>query len=255
MRLGVLALGGLLALPATAAAQDPGGFGMEPTANLVPHTSFAVTPWVGFRLGYGPGAYHVFTEGAQYRVTEARGGNAALGLNVEARISGPLNLVGAVAYSAGDQDRLTFERLDGSRFELQSDGPSFVFAKAGLQYRLPDPIPDNRRFHPAAYLTVAPAVVITDWPAFVGFDGVTDVTGSTTHFALNVGADAVSNIGTRGLALSLGFENYLTFWNRDPVRVRDEILFGDFFEEPVTISYDRGTASLLMMRIGLSWRF
>jgi hypothetical protein len=254
MRFGVLLVGGLLALPAAAGAQLPGGYGAEPSPDLVPYTPFAVTPWVGYRLGHGSGYYFVFTEdGSQYRVSEARGGGAAVGLNVEARISGPLNLVGGVAYSGARQDEITLEPAEGEPFLFQSDGPAVFFAKAGVQYRIPDPIPDNRRFHPAAYVTVAPAVVVMDWPDFDGFGG--DVTGSTTSFALNLGVDAVSRIGSRGLALSIGLEDYITFWNQDRTRVRDETLFGEYLETPVVVDYDATFSNLLMLRLGASWRF
>lgn len=254
MRFGVLLLGGLLALPGAAGAQLPGGYGGEPSPDLVPYTPFAVTPWVGYRLGHGSGSFFVFTEdGTQYRVSEARGGGAAVGMNVEARITGPLNLVAGVAYSGARQDRITFEPLEGTPLLFQSDGPAVLFAKAGVQYRIPDPIPDNRRFHPAAYVTVAPAVVVMDWPAFEGYES--SVTGSTTNFALNLGVDAVSRIGTRGLALSIGLEDYITFWNQSRTRVRDERLIGDYLETPVVVDYDATFSNLLMLRVGASWRF
>lgn len=253
MRLGVLVLGGLLALPAATAAQTPAGFAGEPSPDLVPYTAFAVTPWVGLRLGYGSGTYFVFTEASQFRVTESRGGGAALGLDMEARVTGPLSVVGGVAYSGADQDEITFEAQDGSRATFETDGPSVLFVKAGLQYRLPDPIPDNRRFHPAAFVTVAPALVVMDWPEYEGFDG--DVTGSSTNFAVNVGVNAVSRIGTRGLALSIGLEDYVTFWNQDRARLRDEVFLGEILEEPVQVDYDSRLSNLLMLRIGASWRF
>lgn len=254
MRFGVLALSGLLALPATAAAQAPGGFGMEPSPDLVPYTPFAVTPWVGLRLGYGSGNYFVFTEeGRQFAATDARGGGPAVGVNIEARISGPLNLVAGLGYTGGDQDVTTLVPPQGDPITFQSDGPAVLFAKAGLQYRIPDPIPDNRRFHPAAFITVAPAVVVMDYADIAGFGE--DVTGSSTHFALNLGVDAVTNIGSRGLALSLGFEDYVTFWDRGRTRVRDEVFFGAVLDEPVLIDYDARLSNLLMLRIGASWRF
>lgn len=253
MRLGVLVFGGLLALPAATAAQTPAGFAGEPSPDLVPYTAFAVTPWVGLRLGYGSGDYFVFTEASQFRVTESRGGGAALGVDVEARVTGPLSFVGGVAYSGADQDEIAFEAEDGSFVRRSIDGPSVLFAKAGLQYRLPDPIPDNRRFHPAAFVRLAPALVVMDWPDFEGFDS--DVTGTSTNVALNLGVDAVSRIGSRGLGLSIGFDNYVTFWNQDRARRRDEIVIGGILDEPVEIDYDSRLSNLLMLRIGASWRF
>ena len=90
MRFGVLALAGLLALPAAAAAQNEGGFAAEPRAELVPFTRFAITPWVGFRVPYGSGEYFVLTEtgGEQISVDEDRGGGVAVGLTPPRRIGG-----------------------------------------------------------------------------------------------------------------------------------------------------------------------
>lgn len=257
MRLGVLALAGVLAIPAAAAAQDTGGFAAQPPADLVPYTRFAITPWVGLRVPYGTGDYFVFTEGGdQFQLDEDRGGGAAVGLNAEYRLTGPLNVVAGVAYSAADEDELTVTTVGSTTTTsaFLSDGPEMWFVKAGLQYRLPDPIPDNRRFHPAAYVTVAPSLVVMDFPDIEGLDS-DDVNGSSTHFGLNLGVDAVTNLGSRGLALSFGLEDYLTFWDQDRIRVRDEALLGNLFEEPVTVDYDSNSANILVLRAGLSWRF
>ena len=256
MRFGVLALAGLLVLPAVAHAQNDGGFAAEPPADLVPYSRFAITPWVGVRVGYGSGDYFAITEGGeQFRLDENRGGGAAVGLNAEYQLTGPLNVVGGVAYSAGNEDDVTVTPIDGSpAFSYTSNGPEIWFFKAGLQYRLPDPIPDNRRFHPAAYITVAPSLLVVDHAEIQGLDN-DDVNGSATHFGLNLGVDAVTNIGSRGLALTLGFEDYLTFWDQDRLRVRDEAFVGGVLEEPVIIDYDASVANILMLRAGLSWRF
>jgi hypothetical protein len=255
MRFGVLALAGLLALPAAAAAQDNGGFASEPPVDLVPYTRAAITPWVGFRVPYGSGDYFVNTEsGTQFQLNEDRGGGAAVGVDAAYQVTGPLNLVAGVGYSGADQNTLNVVDEDGNVTRFQADGPEVWFLKAGVQYRLPDPVPDNRRFHPAAYVTVAPALVWMDWPDFEGFDA-DDVNGSTRNFALNLGFDAVTNVGSRGLALSFTVEDYLTFVDEDRIRVRDEALLGDFFEEPVVIDYDASTNNILVLRAGLSWRF
>lgn len=254
MRFGVLALAGLLALPAAAAAQTDGSWAAEPAPELVPYTRFAVTPWIGLRVAYGSGDYFVFTEGGQqFRIDEDRGGGVAVGLDAAYQLRGPLNLVGGFAYSAADQDELNVLDADGNLTIRQWDGPEVWFLKAGLQYRLPDPVPDNRRFHPAAYVTVAPALVWVDWPDFDTFDS--DVTGSSTHFALNLGVDAVTNVGRRGLALMFSLEDYITFWDAERVRVRDEALLGAVFEDAVTIDYDASANNILVLRAGVSWRF
>jgi hypothetical protein len=254
MRFGVLALAGLLALPAAAAAQNDGAFASDPPPELVPYTRFAITPWVGFRVAYGSGDYFAFTEdGTQFQLDEDRGGGMALGLDAAFQVRGPLNVVAGFGYSGADQNNLSVIHEDGSVELFQSGGPEVWFLKAGVQYRLPDPIPDNRRFHPAAYVTVAPALVFMDWPDFEGFPD--DVNGSTRNLALNIGFDAVTNLGSRGLALSFSVEDYFTFVDEDRIRVRDEALLGDLFEEPVAVTYNENTSNILVLKAGLSWRF
>jgi hypothetical protein len=254
MRFGVLALAGLLALPAAAAAQNDGGFASEPSPDLVPYTRFAITPWVGFRVPYGSGDYFVFTDsGSQFALDEDRGGSAAVGVDAAYQLTGPLNLVAGVGWSGSDQNDLTVIDEGGATRLYQSAGPEVWFVKAGVQYRLPDPMPDNRRFHPAAYVTVAPALVFMDWPEFEGFED-DDVIGSTRNFALNIGFDAATNIGSRGLALSFAVEDYLTFLDEDRIRVRDEVLLADIFEEPVVVEYNESTNNILILRAGISWR-
>lgn len=258
MRFGVFALAGLLALPATAAAQDTGGFDVDPRPELVPFTRVAVTPWVGFRVPYGSADYFVVTEqGEQFRLDEERGGGVALGLDAAYQLRGPLNLVAGFSYSEADTDVLNVRDLQGNQISFQSHGPEVWFLKAGVQYRLPDPVPDNRRFHPAAYITVAPALVWVDWPDFEGADEevADDVSGTSRQFALNLGVDAVTRLGSRGLALTFSVEDYLTFWDTERTRVRDELLLGSLFEEPVEVEYSASSNNILILRAGLSWRF
>lgn len=257
MRFGVLALAGLLVLPAIAHAQNDDGFAVQPSPELVPYTRFAITPWIGMRVGYGSGDYYATTEtGRQFRLGEDRGGGAAMGVNAEYRITGPLNLVAGATYSVANEDEIRVTTINSNTTTLfSSNGPEVWFFKAGLQYRLPDPVPDFRRFHPAAYVTVAPSLVVMDHADIDGLDDDDDVNGTSRHFGLNLGVDAVANLGSRGLALSFGLEDYVTFWNRDRVRVRDEVLLGGLFEEAVVIDYDAASANILLLRAGLSWRF
>jgi hypothetical protein len=257
MKFGVLALAGLLAAPAAAGAQS-GGFEAQPPSNLVPVTKFAVTPWIGFRIPYGTGGGNIqtATDRDQFFLDEDRGGGWALGLNGEAQVTGPLSVVAGVGYSAGGEDEVRFRSpVDSSTtlgFEI--DGPEVLFVKAGLQYRLPDPMPDERRFHPAAFITVAPAMVWMDYP---DFEGITDetITGTSRQFALNLGFEAVTLLNSRGLSLSFGLEDYVTFFDSDRARARDRIIIGSYFEDDVAIDYDYSYGNVLLFRAGISWRF
>lgn len=253
MRFGVLALAGLFALPAAAAAQ--GGFSADPVQDLVPSTKWAVTPWIGYRIPTGSGdAFVTGTEsGTQYVVDQEYGGSWAVGLNGEMRLTGPVSLVGSVGYSGSGSDDVAIIDDGETVGGFSIDGPRVLFAKAGVSYRLPDPIPDDRRFHPAAFVTVAPAVVYMDYPELDGFDD--DVTGSSTHFGLNLGVDAVTMLNSRGIALNLGLENTFTFFDQDRVALRDQALLGTVQEEPVVVDYDYSVSNLFLFRAGISWRF
>jgi hypothetical protein len=254
MRIGVLALAAAMVVPAAVQAQANPGFVPEPHPNVLSFARFAVTPFVGLRVPYGSGTYYLlFDDGTQFRLNEDRGGGTALGLQAEAQIAGPLNFVASGTYSSGNEDVVHFRDGSTDLGSIRFDGPAIWFAKAGLSYRIPDPAPDTRRYHPSAAITVAPAVVFTR-PR--GFDGAgAEIRRNRQHFALNLGVDAAHRIGSRGLALHLGVEDYITFWNASGMRVRDEALFGEVFEEPVLVVYDRTHSNLFIMRLGVSFRF
>jgi len=246
----VLALAGLLALPVCARAQSRPIYVPEAPPQQLPGARFSVTPFVGARVPYNTGTFYVLgANGQQLVVEEQREGSYAVGLNADARLTGPFSLVASVAYSGPQQDNFLFGTPgdsvpDGS---FTDDSPTLWFAKAGVSARLPDPVPDERRFHPSAFVTVAPAMV------FVNDAGG----GNSQHLALNLGADAVTRIGRGNFALNLGIEDYITFWNTDDFRARDEARFGSetrFAGQGVSIDYDYSTANIVMLRLGVSYR-
>lgn len=245
-----LTLAGLLAFPAMAGAQTGPVYTPEPHPQQLPHTRFAITPFIAARIP-GNGSFYVTGEnGAQLLVEEEHQGNAAVGLNVDVLLRGPFYFTAGAAYSGGGQDILTFgSPLDSlPQGRVLVDAPSMWFAKAGITARLPDPIRDDRRFHPSAFVTVAPAMVFT-----------TETPGqeATQQFALNLGADATVRLGQSNFALQLGVEDYLAFWNNDDFVARDAGRFAPFpaFEEgAVTVDYNSGTRNILLARFGVSYR-
>jgi hypothetical protein len=244
MRLSVLALAGLLALPAAAAAQDPLPPGQLPPAR------FSVTPFVGMRVPYSTGNAYLFTgDGRSFVINEDRGGGALAGVEGEARVRGPLSVLGSLAYSnAGDYDiRLTSG--EGEQIPLIGDTPDTWMAKLAVAYRLPEPRPDNRRFHPAGFLSVGPSLVRTNW-ADSDLDGSGD-----NHWGLNLGVHTATTLGTPRLALNLGIEDYLTFWDTERLAAHEATLYGDFFEDTAAVDFDYSSSNLVMLRLGLSFRF
>lgn len=247
-----LALAGLLALPVCATAQAAGTYTAEPHPQQLPHTRFAVTPFVGARMPFSTGAFFVTTEsGDQFRVEQEREGSLAVGLNGEYRFNRSLGVVGGVAFSGAAQDISTSTTPAGADDEFQIDGPSFWFAKAGVSWRLPDPVRDTRRFHPSAMVSVAPALVVTSYSDVPGFP---ELSGNSTHFAVNLAADAVTRLGGGKWALSVGLEDYITFWNDDKLAEREAFIWAAQTSENVAVDFDYAASNILLLRLGVSYR-
>ncbi len=250
-----LALLGLLALPAAAHAQTRVvTTGTHP--DVVPRARVSITPLVGVRVPYSTGDYYVFgASGAQYRLTEERAGGVSLGANVEARVAGPLSVVVGAAYAPAEEDVLSFESPGSEVSQLTIDGGAMMMAKAGLSYRLNDPNPDNRRFHPSGAITIAPGMVWTDPDNIEGAPN--EVNRRSRHPALNLGFDALMRLGgSRNVALQFGVEDYITFWDTDAFRGRDQIINALRFQEEdgVAIDYDYRASNLVLIRAGVSIR-
>jgi hypothetical protein len=252
-----LALLGLLALPlSAAAAQDRSLLTGEPPPERLPESRFSVTPYVGVRIPFTTGDIALVDEdGNQYLLAYQRGGGPMAGIDVSARIRGPIHFIAGGAYSAGREDVLRLADAAGDSLdERRTDGPAFWFARAGVQVRLADPTPDNRRFHPSALVTVAPALVFTSWGDDNGFPD--EANEGSTAFALNVGADAAARIGRSDRwSFSVGLHDYIAFWNNDDFAVRDAYVGEVLLGTPVGASYGSSTSHLLTARFGVSYRF
>lgn len=249
MRRSVLALAGLLALPAAAAAQDPLPPGQLPGAR------FAVTPFIGLRVPYAAGDAYLFTpENGQFIIDEQRGGGPVVGAEVEARLRGPVSLLGSVGYTdAGSTDITLISGEDGTRLPYRSDNPSMWIGKLAVAYRLPEPRPDNRRFRPAGYVMAGPALVRTDRrdDDFLGGD----LSGASNHWGVNLGVHTATQLGSPRLALHFGIEDYVTFWDTDRLAAEEAAAYGVLFGEGTLVDMDYSSSNLVMLRAGVSFRF
>lgn len=253
MRRCALALLGLLALPlSAAAAQDRSLLNGEPPPERLPESRFSVTPYVGLRVPFTTGdIVLVDNQSTAYLLAYQRGGGPMAGLDVTAHITGPVHFLAGAAYSASRQDVLRLADAQGDSLdERTTDGPAYWFAKAGVQVRLADPTPDNRRFHPSALITVAPALVGAHWGdgAFPG--------DNSTSFALNLGADAGARVGRSDRwSFSVGLQDYITFVNTDDFAARDAAIGEALLGGPVSVDYHYSTSNILTARFGVSYRF
>jgi hypothetical protein len=249
MRLCVLALSGLLALPAAAAAQDP----IAETGQL-PGSRISVTPFVGVRVPYSAGnAYVGLGDGRVFAIEEERGGGPVAGAEVALRAWGPLSVLGSLAYANSGEHLITL-RSESETVRLVDDAPEMWLGKLALAYRLPEPRPDNRRFRPAGYLVAGPSWVRTDWSNDDEFGG--EWTEGANHWGVNLGVHTATLIGPSSrVALHLGLEDYVTFWDNDRLAARDEALYGGTFDDDALVRIDYDVSNILMLRAGLSLRF
>ncbi|SOD02064.1 hypothetical protein SAMN05216486_10232 [bacterium JGI 053] len=255
MNRSALALLGLLALPLAAAAQnDRPLLANEPPPEQLPESKFSITPYIGARVPFNTGATIVTTGGGdQFALRWERGGGPMVGVDVAARVHGRFHFVAGGAYS-GRRDDLVMLQSGTTVDSLVAQGPAFWFAKAGVQVRLADPNPDDRRFHPSALITAAPALIWTDWNDVSGFSA--DANRGSHHFALNLGADAAARIGhSETWSFTLGLEDFLAFWNTDRLNARDAAVGAAILAEPVTVAYDYSSSNILTLRFGVSYRF
>jgi hypothetical protein len=254
MKCSALALLGLLALPLSLAAQDRPLLANEPPPERLPEARISIMPYIGARVPYTTGDAVLFLQnGNQYRVATQRGGGPLVGVDVMGRVKGPINLVGGLAYSAKREDVLRFVDVQAdTSADVTTDGPKYWMAKAGVALRLADPEPDNRHFHPSAFITVAPALVWLDYDNVQGFPA--DANRSVRNFALNLGADAAARIGRSSRwSFALGLQDFLTFWNTGSLNARDATIGQVQLGAPVTIDYDYNTSNIFTLRFGVAY--
>lgn len=254
MRTRVLALAGLLALPALAAAQNR-TLPEIPNPHQVPVARFVVTPFVGMRVPYTTGDEYLVTRSNQsYRVEEDRGGGAMVGAEFEGRVRGPLGVAGSLAYGGSSTTSITLTNASGEQQALTTAGPTMWMAKLAATYRLPDPRPDTRRFHPTAVLVAGPALVRTD---FRNDDEIgAEWSGGTNNWGLNLGVHTATLIGpSPRLALHLGLEDFVTFWNTGRFEAREAAVYTSFLSQETSARIDYSASNVVMLRAGLSFRF
>lgn len=256
MRRCALALLGLLALPLTAVtAQDRSLLTGEPPPERLPQSRFSVTPYVGVRVPFTSGDVVLVDEDDNvYLLAYQRGGGPMGGVDFTVHVRGPVHFIAGGAYTAGREDVVRLADASGDSLdERRLDGPAYWLARAGVQVRLADPTPDNRRFHPSALITVAPALVFTSWG---DNSSIPDADDGGTAFALNLGADAAARIGRSDRwSFSIGLHDYIAFWNNDDFAVRDAFVGGVLTGSPVSVQYNSSTSHLLTARVGVSYRF
>lgn len=176
-----LSLLALLALwPAGAAAQ----FRPQAPARL------EVTPFVGVRF---PQALVETRSGTTYDFTNTRRTAPVVGMEARLALWGAWGILGGAAY-AFRTDELTDIQSSGGVDVYSKTYGSMLFARGDLQYKFPDPDPDNDdRLHRASlYIMAGPAFILAMPPSDPGSPSY--LTDTYTQIAAHAGLRATGDV-------------------------------------------------------------
>ena len=207
---------------------------------------FVVSAYTGVRAPFTTGAVNIYDPDGELLLTtrEQRGGNPVLGVEAEAHVRGPLSAIVGGTYSQGGISEFFLDRDPGegepADFGVRYTGAAW-FAKAGasLHFEARRRAADARLL-PSTDLTIAPALVRQ-------FD--------TNHPALNLGFEGAFPVGSSGVGVTVGLEDYLVFWDDEalgPVTVGS---IGTAVPDAAFAEYLYQASHILVIRLGASMRF
>lgn len=201
-------------------------------------TRVRVTPFVGTTLPLGvSGTYFVGDTSVAFEQTGAA--SALAGVELEVPVRGSFSVVGTG--SASTNGNITVDvRTATQRAGFLVQGPSALFARLGLRYRLPEPNPDTRRFRPAGFLTIAPGVMRQDYGDDLAGGG------TETSFGLSLGAEAITRIAESRFSLYLGADNFVALTGEGYTRQV-------FVVSPDAEVIEAGARNTLSLRLGVTY--
>ena len=173
----------------------------------------------------------------------------AVGFNVDVRVHGPWNAFGGAMFATrGDsefamRDSTDAFEINGSRFLALRAGASYVLSQRDSEMAL-------RRLSGSVH--VAPFYLREMPRAEIGFDDSAVFQGSD-HFGLSVGATGELPFATDRLALQVGVDDFITFWNDDALARLPAAFFDD--EATGTVSrVESDVSHQWLVRAGISIR-
>jgi hypothetical protein len=256
----LVAAAGLLLLTSPLAGQTPPLFATEREPRTVPNAILSITPYFGLRSPLVsdrqatvvlPGRHPIAVD-----LTGERRGGGIAGAEAELRF-GPIGFVASLAASNPDPILVTSETPTGAISQVSTDGASVFFARAAISYRFAEPADEDamRKYRPAAYIAIGPAIVREDYSG----DGLLslgdDDDDIVDNWALAISLKGIQPLGTRHVALHFGLEDYVTFWNTHDAEQRRLERFLDL--QPGTVldaNFDYDETHILIVHIGLSFR-
>lgn len=229
------------AVPATASAQ--GVVTDEPLWG----PRVRLTPFVGVAPGASRIERWTANLGGQVRHDEYDvdlGAGPAAGLGVEIQVVERFAVIGA-GYFVSRGDTRVYSRT-ASEYII-TGGSDFLMAKLAAALRLREAVSEMQLRRLTATAFAGPAFIreMPDDPRGGAFDE------SLSHWAVNFGFDAEVPIGSGSVALQLGAEDFLTFWNSDEIAARADAANGNTTES----SLDADLSNMFVFRVGLTLRF
>jgi hypothetical protein len=223
-----------------------------------PYARVTISPLIGYRLPYDArveGTVYTQTTATSAEFTEERGGGTLVGGEAEVQLIGRLSTFASLLYASPVANVVT-ER--GRRPE-QFTGPNIWFGSVGFVLRLPEPIPDYRRFPFVTSIHAAPAIV-REIPRGSRLPPEHDLYvenpwETIDHFAVNAGFQATILLGTPSIALQLGVSDYITFWNSRAVERQLERAYREQLGEEIIAEYRMPVSHQFVGQAGLSLRF
>jgi hypothetical protein len=229
-----------------------------------PKPRVTIAPLIGYRIPYeavGEMSLY-FRDGATSYLhsREKRGGGMVAGAEAELRLFGPFGISAAALHAESAENRVEqrIEMYDEDGFveviwSGPTRGPSTRFYRAGLVIFLPEPKPDLQRLPVSASITIGPALVREiqpadpvppDFPqaAAIQWDPV-------NHYGLHVGAHAYVPLCSPRIALRVGAEDHITFWNEQELNRQTAERFGGVAD------WSYGRYHLATLHAGIVLRF
>lgn len=239
----VFALAALVAVPRPASAQSDMGWGPR----------LRITPFVGISPGITQEG-DAFTSQAgtitRHPYEMELNSGVALGVNAEYRVWNRFSIVGEGVWSTRGSGTLTDAR--DARVDTIS-GSNYWIAKVAAAMRLREHNPDMQLNQLDGSIFVGPAY-IRDAPK-VELNTPAGARAAITQIGLNVGADAELPLANNRLALQVGLEDFIIFWDEAAYAGRIGSVLQQRIPTIDAVGIDAGNTSLWIGRVGLTFRF
>ncbi|HEX6560036.1 MAG TPA: hypothetical protein VF021_11255 [Longimicrobiales bacterium] len=239
----VIALAALMVIPCLARAQSGADWGPR----------FRITPFVGISpVAHQDGIAFTSSAGVitrrPYRFE--LDSSLPLGVNAEYHVWNRFSIIGEGVWSS--RSSATLEDVQAATIDTVT-GTNLWMAKVAAALRLREDNPDMQLNRMNGSIFVGPAY-IRDAPK-VEFNTPALSQSAVSQFGLNMGADAELPLANNRLALQLGFEDYMIFWDEAGYSTRLQGFFQQGNPSIDGAAIDADNTNVWIARVGVTFRF